>query len=45
MPAPAYRAEAPRPAALPPPEPPPPGSPAGRPGALRFSSLSGFRRR
>jgi CO/xanthine dehydrogenase Mo-binding subunit len=45
MPAPAYRAEAPRPAAPPPPEPPPPGSPAGRPGALRFSSLSGFRRR
>jgi CO/xanthine dehydrogenase Mo-binding subunit len=52
-PAPAYRPEPPRAAppptaqqSAPPPLPePPPGAPAGRPGALRFSSLSGFRRR
>jgi len=54
QPASAYRPDPARPAASVPPRPEPPGGPpppqppappAGRPGALRFSSLSGFRRR
>ncbi len=48
QPAPAYRPEPAAQQAAPPPQPPakPPAKPsAARPGALRFSSLSGFRRR
>lgn len=47
QPAPAYRPDPVRPtvAAAPPPPEPPASPPAGRSGALRFSSLSGFRRR